>query len=83
MTLVAACLATKGCVTLPIKNQSAKDLMTSPAITVEAGTTIKEIAELFAARQVNRVPVVDAAGKLLGIVSRGDLVHAACLGERP
>jgi CBS domain-containing membrane protein len=56
--------------------------MTSPVITVQAGTTIKEIAELFAVRKVNRLPVVDAGGKLLGIVSRGDLVHASCLGEK-
>jgi CBS domain-containing protein len=82
MSLIAACLAARGCVTLPIKNQSAKDLMISPVITVQAGTTIQEIAELFAVRNVNRLPVVDAGGKLLGIVSRGDLVHTACLGEK-
>ncbi len=36
MSLVAACLAARDCVALPIKNQSAKDLMTSPVITVQA-----------------------------------------------
>lgn len=82
MSLVAACLASRGCVALPIKNQSAKDLMTSPVIMVQPDTTIMEIAELFAVRKVNRLPVVDAGGKLLGIVSRGDLVHTAHLGER-
>lgn len=82
MSLVAACLAARGCVALPIKNQSAKDLMTSPVVTVQADTTIKEITELFAVRNVNRLPVVDAGGKLLGIVSRGDLVHTARLGEK-
>jgi CBS domain-containing membrane protein len=82
MTLVATCLTTKGCVALPIKQQLAKDIMTSPAITVKLETTVEEIAALFTSRQVNRVPVVDADGKILGIVSRGDLLHAACRGER-
>lgn len=82
MSLVAACLAARGCVALPIKNQSAKDLMTSPVITIQAGTTIMEIAELSSVRKVNRLPVVDAGGKLLGIVSRGDLVHTTRLGEK-
>jgi CBS domain-containing membrane protein len=57
--------------------------MTSPAITVTADMSIKEIAALLASRKVNRVPVVDADGKLLGIVSREDLLRAACRGERP
>ena len=82
MTLVATCLTAKGCVALPIKKQMAKDLMTSPAITVQESATLKEIAALLTARKVNRVPVVDAAGKLIGIVSRGDLVRASFRGER-
>jgi CBS domain-containing membrane protein len=82
MTLVATCLTAKGCVALPIKKQMAKDLMTSPAITVQESATLKEIAALLTARKVNRVPVVDGAGNLIGIVSRGDLVHASFREER-
>lgn len=83
MTLVAHCLASKGCVALPIKQQLARDIMTAPAITVTRQTPVEEIAALFASRRVNRAPVVDAEGKILGIVSRGDLLHVACRGERP
>jgi CBS domain-containing membrane protein len=83
MSLVAACLKLKGCVALPIKQQLARDIMTAPVITITADTSIKDIARLFAARRVNRVPVVDAEGKVLGLVSRGDLLHAAWQGERP
>jgi CBS domain-containing membrane protein len=83
MNLVASCLTTKGCVALPIKKQLAKDIMTSPAITLTADTTIKKIAALLTYRKVNRVPVVDTDGMVLGIVSRGDLLSTTCRGERP
>jgi CBS domain-containing membrane protein len=83
MTLVANCLAIKGCVALPIKKQTARDIMTAPPITVTPDTNIKEIAVLFTSRKVNRVPVVDNDGKILGIVTRANLLHATCHGERP
>jgi CBS domain-containing membrane protein len=82
MSLVAAGLKSSGCVTLPIKELLAKDIMTAPAITVTADAPIKEVAGLFTSRQVNRLPVVDAHGKVLGLVSRGDLLHADCGGGR-
>ena len=82
MTLVATCLTAKGCVALPIKKQMAKDLMTSPAITVQESATLKEIAALLTARKVNRVPVVDAAGKLIGIVSQAEISFVLPSGER-
>jgi CBS domain-containing membrane protein len=82
MTVVAACLITKGCVSLPSQYQVAKDLMTSPALVIKPTTSVQEISILFAARGVNRVPVVDEAGKLVGIVSRGDLVQTILLGDK-
>ena len=83
MTLVASCLRTKGCVALPIKKQTAEDLMSAPAVTVTPATRVKDLAELFAARHINRAPVTDAEGRLVGIVSRGDLVKATLAGSRP
>lgn len=82
MTLVASCLRTKGCVALPIKKQTAGDLMSSPAVTVTEETHVREIAEIFTARNINRVPVTDPAGNLRGIVSRGDLVKATLQGTK-
>ncbi len=82
MSLVAACLKTKGCVAVNLKQQTAAELMSAPALTVRAETPMKEIAALFEAHQINRVPVADKEGRLLGIVSRGDLVRAARGGER-
>jgi CBS domain-containing protein len=54
---------------------TAHEAMTSPAITIGSGRPIHEAAALMTARRVNRLPVVDD-GKLVGIVSRGDLVRA-------
>ena len=53
----------------------ARDVMTSPVITVKAITTVKEVARLFLERRISATPVLDDQGKLVGIVSEGDLVH--------
>lgn len=82
MSLVAHCLASKGCVALPIKNQQAKDLMTSPAVVVSPHLPVQEIAALFRTKKINRAPVVDEAGRVLGIVTRGDLLQALHGGGR-
>ena len=76
MSLVASCLMTKGCVALPIKGALAGDLMNSPAVTVAPDTPVKDIAGLLTQKSINRVAVTDPAGRLLGLVSRGDIVKA-------
>jgi CBS domain-containing protein len=52
----------------------AEDLMTSPAITIRPDATIAAAARLMNAHHVRSLPVVDPAGRLLGIVSRRDLL---------
>ncbi|MEV5937220.1 CBS domain-containing protein [Streptomyces sp. NPDC051994] len=52
----------------------AKDLMTSPAVTIHADATLPQAARLMAGRGVKRLPVVDNSGVLKGIVSRADLL---------
>jgi CBS domain-containing protein len=76
MSLVANCLMTKGCMTLPIDCALAGDLMTSPAVTVAPDTPVRTIAALLTGRGINRVAVTDSAGRLLGLVSRADIVKA-------
>jgi CBS domain-containing protein len=51
----------------------AHQIMTRPVITVTPDTTIVEAANTMLQRHVSGLPVVDAAGKLVGIVSEGDL----------
>ena len=76
MGVIAACLAGKGCVALPIRGRTAAEIMAAPAITVREDTSTLEITEILAARNINRVPVVDGSGKLVGIVSRADVLRA-------
>lgn len=49
-------------------------LMTSPAITIGPDATIPGAARLMTTDHVSRLPVVDEKGKLVGIVSRRDLL---------
>ncbi len=52
----------------------ASDLMTSPAVIVTPDDTLERAARLMYTRKVKRLPVVDANGHLVGIVSRSDLL---------
>lgn len=54
--------------------QTAAELMTAPAITVRADLAVAQAARLMRKYGVKRLPVVDEAGVLVGIVSRGDLL---------
>ena len=58
----------------------ASDVMAKDVVTVGPQTTVKEIAELMTERRIGGVPVVDATGKLVGIVSETDLLHRAETG---
>ncbi len=60
----------------------ARDVMVSPVITVKPGSTVREVAKLFLDRRISAVPVVDDHGKLVGIVSEGDLLHRAEAGTQ-
>lgn len=53
---------------------TARDLMSSPAVTVPADATLPEAARLMAQHGIKRLPVVDGEGILKGIVSRADLL---------
>jgi CBS-domain-containing membrane protein len=53
---------------------TAAELMTSPAITIGPDASVAEAARLLHRHQIKRLPVLDPAGPLLGIVSRADLL---------
>lgn len=53
----------------------AKDVMSPSVITVEPNTPVREVARTLLQRRVSAVPVVEEDGRLVGIVSEGDLIR--------
>jgi CBS domain-containing protein len=53
----------------------ASDVMTSPAVTVTADTSLSDAARIMQESYVRRLVVVDARGHIAGIVSRSDLLQ--------
>lgn len=51
------------------------DIMQAEVITIQPDAEIKEIARTLYENKVSGVPVVDSSGKLIGIISEGDLLH--------
>ena len=56
-------------------DRTAGDVMSAPVVTVAEETELTEVARLLAQHHIKRVPVVKA-GRVVGIVSRADLLHA-------
>jgi len=62
----------------------ARHVMVSPVITVGEHSTVRDVAKVMITHRISAVPVVDRAGKLIGIVSEADLMHRKETGtERP
>jgi CBS domain-containing protein len=59
---------------------TAAEVMTKPAVTIRGNAFVGEAARLMQSRRVKRLPVVDEGGRLVGIVSRSDLLSVY---ERP
>ena len=59
-----------------LEARTAGEAMTSPARTIGPERPVAEAAKRMLEEAVNRFPVVDDDGKLLGIVTRADLVRA-------
>jgi CBS domain-containing protein len=60
----------------------AHQIMTRPVITVTPDTTIVEAANIMLQKHVSGLPVVDAAGKLVGIISEGDFIRRSEIGTQ-
>lgn len=64
------------------KGRTARDVMTSPVVTVTEQTGVNEIARLLAIHRIKRVPVVRDS-RLVGIVSRADLLRVVAASQPP
>jgi CBS domain-containing protein len=51
-------------------------IMSSPVVTVTPEERVRRCMELMTEKRIRHLPVVDAGGKLIGMVSIGDLVRA-------
>ncbi len=54
---------------------TAKDIMTREVFSVFPETDLEELARLFVEKGVSTLPVIDAQGRLSGIISESDLVE--------
>ena len=82
MQIATHCLNNKGCMIGNLRNRTVGDIMTRPAITGVPEMTIGDISALFVDRRINRLPIVNADGRPVGIVTRTDLAHSySVLGE--
>ncbi|MBI2719742.1 MAG: CBS domain-containing protein [Rhizobiales bacterium] len=59
----------------------AKDLMSSRVVTVRPGNSIRHAAQLMLDHAISGLPVVDDDGKLVGMITEGDLLRRNELGQ--
>ncbi len=52
-----------------------KDIMSKDLVTVFETNTIEEVARIFIDKKISGMPVVDSQGKLVGVITEGDLVY--------
>ena len=59
----------------PAGQETAGAVMTEPAVTAEICSSLDDVGRLLIRRGIRSVPVVDGEGRVLGIISRGDLLR--------
>ena len=58
----------------------ARDIMTPDPVTLDPSDTMEEIARVLDANGISGVPVINAAGILIGVVTKTDLIHRCLEG---
>lgn len=79
MAVIALCLQNKGCIATSVHHLKVDEIMSIPATTIHQETSVAEIGLLLTEKNINRLPVVDHGNRLVGIITRSDLVRAYCL----
>jgi len=78
MHVILQCIEHTGCIAADVRNLTAADIMSSPAVSTPGITPLFEVAEIMDRHTINRVPIIDEAGRLAGIVARSDLIQTMC-----
>lgn len=60
----------------PLSELRVEDIMSTPVITATPDMDIRDVAVILAEKRIKRMPVVDSDGRLIGIISRQDIVRA-------
>ena len=79
MELLAECLSGVRCIVSGLRKGFIRDIMSSPAFTAYPDTTAHDLAEIFMEKKINRAPVVDRDGHLIGLVTRTDIVRSTLI----
>lgn len=56
--------------------QTVGDVMSEKPLTIKSDQTIKEAAKILHQKDVRRLPVTNSEGKIVGIVTQGDIIRA-------
>jgi CBS domain-containing protein len=62
---------------------NASDVMITDVTTVRPSTKVQEVAEILVTKRISGVPVVDDSGKVVGMISEGDLLRRSAEGAWP
>ena len=61
---------------------NAADMMTSPVVTIGPEATVRDAAWIMLTHRISAVPVLDGQGRMVGILSEGDLLRRAETGTQ-
>jgi len=75
--IIAKCLAKE----INPREVKAKDIMSSPVITIEPDVEMLEAAKVMVSRMIRRLPVVEN-NKLVGIITTSDMIRESSKGKR-
>jgi CBS domain-containing protein len=67
----------------PLRSITVSSVMSKEVVTCKERDDVREVEHTMRHRQVRRVPVVDDAGKLLGMITINDIARAAHAGKLP
>lgn len=65
----------------PARHHTAGAVMTTPAVAVDASSDLDEVGRRLLQRGIRSVPVVDDECRVLGVVSRGDLLRLSATSD--
>lgn len=74
--VLSDCLYSNHCLMKSITTATAGEIMTAPAITLSPTASVRDALELYRKKKINRLPIVDGEGMLIGLITRTDILLA-------